>query len=121
MMIKLDEAMLTTQQALWVVFSRGKLVVQESSESIPVAYLPELPFLTSYISDIHQLPPLNETAQRDLPVFVVDLGAEHIDEPGWERVSLCFTWFRLASLELTWLQLASLVFTWLQLVSPGFV
>ena len=88
MMIKLDEAMLTTQQALWVVFSRGKLVVQESSESIPVAYLHELPFLTSYISDIHQLPPLNETAQRDLPVFVVDLGAEHIDEPGWERVSL---------------------------------
>ena len=48
----------------------------------------ELPFFTSYISDIHQLPPLNETAQRDLPVFVVDLGAEHIDEPGWERVSL---------------------------------
>ena len=88
MMIKLDEAMLTTQQALWVVFSRGKLVVQESSESIPVAYLHELPFLTSYISDIHQLPPLNETAQRDLPVFVVDIGAEYIEEPGWERVSL---------------------------------
>lgn len=88
MMIKLDEAKLTTQQALWVVFSRGKIVVQESSASIPVAYLSDIPFLASYVDDIHQLPPLNETAHRDVPVFVVDLGAEHIDEPGWERVSL---------------------------------
>ena len=88
MMIKLDEMKLTSQQAMWVVFSRGKIVIQESSESIPVAYLSEIPFLASYIDDIHQLPPLNETAQRDMPVFVVDLGAEHIEEPGWERVSL---------------------------------
>jgi len=88
MMIKLDEAKLTAQQAMWVVFSRGKIVVQESSESIPVAHLTDIPFLASYVDDIHQLPPLNETAERDMPVFVVDLGAEHIDEPGWERVSL---------------------------------
>ncbi len=88
MMIKLDEAKLAAQQALWVVFSRGKIVVQESSESIPVAYLSDIPFLASYIDEIHQLPPLNETAHRDLPVYVVDLGAEHVDEPGWERVSL---------------------------------
>mgnify|MGYP006234037607 FL=1 len=84
MMIKLDEAKLTAQQAMWVVFSRGKIVVQESSESIPVAHLTDIPFLASYVDDIHQLPPLNETAERDMPVFVVDLGAEHIDEPGWE-------------------------------------
>ena len=88
MMIKLDEAKLAAQQALWVVFSRGKIVVQESSESIPVAYLSDIPFLASYVDEIHQLPPLNETAHRDLPVYVVDLGAEHVDEPGWERVSL---------------------------------
>ncbi|RZP36208.1 MAG: NAD(+) diphosphatase [Alteromonas sp.] len=73
---------------MWVVFSRGKIVVQESSESIPVAYLSDIPFLASYVDEIHQLPPLNETAHRDLPVYVVDLGAEHVDEPGWERVSL---------------------------------
>ena len=59
MMIKLDEMKLTSQQAMWVVFSRGKIVIQESSESIPVAYLSEIPFLASYIDDIHQLPPLN--------------------------------------------------------------
>ena len=88
MMVKLDETILTTQQAMWVVFSREKLVIKESSASIPVAYLNEVSFLAPYINDIHQLPPLNETAQRDLPVFVVDLGAEHIEEPGWERVSL---------------------------------
>ena len=88
MMIKLDEAKLAAQQALWVVFSRGKIVVQESSESIPVAYLSDIPFLASYVDEIHQLPPLNETAHGDLPVYVVDLGAEHVDEPGWERVSL---------------------------------
>ena len=47
MMIKLDEMKLTSQQAMWVVFSRGKIVIQESSESIPVAYLSEIPFLAS--------------------------------------------------------------------------
>ncbi len=67
MMIKLDEAKLAAQQALWVVFSRGKIVVQESSESIPVAYLSDIPFLASYVDEIHQLPPLNETAHRDCP------------------------------------------------------
>ena len=49
MMIKLDEAKLAAQQALWVVFSRGKIVVQESSESIPVAYLSDIPFLYSSV------------------------------------------------------------------------
>ena len=88
MMMKLDEEKLITQQAMWVVFSRSKVLVHESSESIPVAYLSEIPFLASYVDEIHQLPPLNEFAQRDLPVFVVDLGAEYVDEPGWETVSL---------------------------------
>jgi len=54
MMIKLDEAKLAAQQALWVVFSRGKIVVQESSESIPVAYLSDIPFLASSKFDVQQ-------------------------------------------------------------------
>ena len=32
MMIKLDEAKLTAQQAMWVVFSRGKIVVQTNGQ-----------------------------------------------------------------------------------------
>lgn len=88
MMIKQEESSLKAKKAMWVVFSRGKIVVQESAQVLPLAFLEEIPFLLSYIDDIHQLPPLNESAQQSHPVFVVDLGSEHIDEPGWERISL---------------------------------
>ncbi|MCB4434917.1 NAD(+) diphosphatase [Alteromonas sp. McT4-15] len=88
MMIRQDESRLKTQKAMWVVFSRGKLVVDAKSQMLPVAHLTELPFLSSYIDDIHQLPPLNESAHQELPVFVVDMGAEHLEAAEWERVSL---------------------------------
>ena len=88
MMIRQDESRLKTQKAMWVVFSRGKLVVDAKSQMLPVAHLTELPFLSSYIDDIHQLPPLNESALQELPVFVVDMGAEHLEAAEWERVSL---------------------------------
>lgn len=88
MMIRQDENRLKTQKAMWVVFSRGKLVVDAKSQMLPVAHLTELPFLSSYIDDIHQLPPLNESALQELPVFVVDMGAEHLEAAEWERVSL---------------------------------
>lgn len=87
-MIKQTGAKLKASEAMWVVFSRGKLVIRESSLTLPVGYLDDLPFLASYTDDIHQLPPLNESAHRNNPVFVVDLGSEHIEEAGWERVSL---------------------------------
>lgn len=88
MMIRQDESRLKTQKAMWVVFSRGKLVVDAKSQMLPVAHLTELPFLSSYIDDIHRLPPLNESAHQELPVFVVDMGAEHLEAAEWERVSL---------------------------------
>lgn len=88
MMIRQEESRLKTQKAMWVVFSRGKLVVDAKSQMLPVAHLTELPFLSSYIDDIHQLPPLNESALQELPVFVVDMGAEHLEAAEWERVSL---------------------------------
>jgi NAD+ diphosphatase len=88
MMIRQEEVILKAQRAMWVVFSRGKLVVQEASQTLPIGHLEELPFLSSYADNIHQLPPLNESAHLSYPVFVVDLGSEHIDEPGWERISL---------------------------------
>lgn len=88
MMIRQDESRLKTQKAMWVVFSRGKLVVDAKSQMLPVAHLTELPFLSSYIDDIHQLPPLNESAHQELPVFVVDMGAEHLEAAEWERVAL---------------------------------
>lgn len=94
MMIKQSKANLDTQQAMWVIFSRGKLLIQTRVQTIPVAHFSDLPFLNSYIDDIHQLPPLNDSAHRDVPVFVVDLGSQHIEEDGWERVplrSLLFT------------------------------
>ena len=87
-MIKQTGAKLKASEAMWVVFSRGKLVIRENSLTIPVAYFDDLSFLASYTDDIHQLPPLNESAHRSTPVFVVDLGSEHIEEAGWERVSL---------------------------------
>jgi NAD+ diphosphatase len=63
-------------------------VVDAKSQMLPVAHLTELPFLSSYIDEIHQLPPLNESALQELPVFVVDMGAEHLEAAEWERVSL---------------------------------
>ena len=87
-MIKQTGAKLKASEAMWVVFSRGKLVIRENSLTIPVAYFDDLPFLASYTDDIHQLPPLNESAHSSTPVFVVDLGSEHIEEAGWQRVSL---------------------------------
>jgi len=88
MMVKQNKASLASQQAMWVIFSRGRLLVQVDVAAVPVARFSDLPFLRSYVDDVHQLPPLNESAHRDLPVFVVDLGAQHIEEEGWERVSL---------------------------------
>ncbi len=88
MMIKQNESTLKTHKAMWVVFSRGKLLIQAQSQRIPIAYFNEIPFLESYAEEVHQLPPLTENASQEPPVFVVDLGAEHIEQPGWERVPL---------------------------------
>lgn len=88
MMVKQSRASLEAQQAMWVIFSRGRMLVQVDVAAVPVARFSDLPFLHSYVDDVHRLPPLNESAHRDLPVFVVDLGAQHIEEEGWERVSL---------------------------------
>jgi len=88
MMINLSGTELSKQRAIWVIISRGKIVVRENDPALPVAHFEELSFLASYNEDVHELPPLNESAQTEAPIYVVDLGSEHIETAGWERVSL---------------------------------
>lgn len=88
MMIKLHEEKMETKRAIWVVFSRSKILVREQDKTVPIGLISDFPFLAAYSDSIHQLPPLNETAHKEMPVFVVDLGSQRFDEPGWERASL---------------------------------
>ncbi|WP_420934184.1 NAD(+) diphosphatase [Alteromonas sp. A081] len=88
MMINLSVTELSKRRAIWVIFSRGKIVVRENEPTLPEAHFDELSFLASYHEDVHELPPLNDTAETESPIYVVDVGSEHIESPGWERVSL---------------------------------
>ena len=88
MMINLSGTELNERRAIWVIFSRGKVVVRENDPILPEAHFEELSFLSSYHEDVHELPPLNDTAVTEAPIYVVDLGSEHIETAGWERVSL---------------------------------
>ncbi|WP_334032081.1 NAD(+) diphosphatase [Alteromonas sp. P256] len=88
MMINLSGTEISKRRALWVIFSRGKIVVRENNPILPEAHFEELSFLASYHEDVHELPPLNDAAVTEAPIYVVDVGSEHIESPGWERVSL---------------------------------
>ncbi|MEQ3638262.1 MAG: NAD(+) diphosphatase [Alteromonas sp.] len=88
MMINLSGTEISKRKAIWVIFSRGKIVVRENNPILPEAHFEELSFLASYHEDVHELPPLNDAAVTEAPIYVVDVGSEHIESPGWERVSL---------------------------------
>jgi NAD+ diphosphatase len=88
MMINLSGTEISKRRAIWVIFSRGKIVVRENDPTLPEAHFEELSFLASYHEDVHELPPLNDAAVTEAPIYVVDVGSEHIESPGWERVSL---------------------------------
>ena len=88
MMINLSGTEISKRKAIWVIFSRGKIVVRENNPILPEAHFEELSFLASYYEDVHELPPLNDAAVTEAPIYVVDVGSEHIESPGWERVSL---------------------------------
>ena len=88
MMINLSGTEISKRRAIWVIFSRGKIVVRENDPILPEAHFEELSFLASYHEDVHELPPLNDAAVTESPIYVVDVGSEHIESPGWERVSL---------------------------------
>ncbi|AUC89855.1 MAG: NAD(+) diphosphatase [Alteromonas sp.] len=88
MMINLSRSDINERKALWVIVSREKLVVRANDASLPNAHFEELSFLHSYAEDVHELPPLNGSAETEAPVYVVDLGSEFFEDPGWERVPL---------------------------------
>ncbi|WP_269518320.1 NAD(+) diphosphatase [Alteromonas sp. BMJM2] len=88
MMINLSGTEISKRRAIWVIFSREKIVVRENDPILPEAHFEELSFLASYHEDVHELPPLNDAAVTEAPIYVVDLGSEHIETAGWERVSL---------------------------------
>ncbi|GEA10039.1 hypothetical protein KUL49_04140 [Alteromonas sp. KUL49] len=88
MMIRKTRAQLENNSALWIIFSKGSVVVRENESSLPHADVSEMAFLSEYQDDIHELPPLSEAAENDETVFVVDLGGEVVESVGWTTLSL---------------------------------
>ncbi len=88
MMIRKTRAQIENNSALWIIFSKGSVVVRENESSLPNADVSEMTFLSEYQDDIHELPPLSESAENNEQVFVVDLGSEAVTSEGWTTLSL---------------------------------
>jgi len=88
MMIKRKDNQLDEKVGHWIIFSKGKIVIREGEASVPMAHVNEFTFLKEYRDDIHELPPLHDLVEQNEPVFVVDLGAEVVEDNAFESVSL---------------------------------
>lgn len=78
-----------SRQARWLIFSKGRLVVATGESAPPVATFDSFPFLQAYASDVHELPPLDDSpAQSSHPTYVVDMGSERIEEDDWQAITL---------------------------------
>ncbi|MDO6568540.1 NAD(+) diphosphatase [Alteromonas sp. 1_MG-2023] len=88
MMIKRSDSDIETEIGQWIIFSKGRIVIRKGEIKVPLAHINEFSFLENYRDEVHQLPPLHESAEQNEPVFVVDLGAETIEDDQWESVSL---------------------------------
>lgn len=88
-MIKpVSAAQLETRPGLWIVFSRDKLLVPESSDAPFMGTWPELELLAHYQNNIVELQPLSAHHDVSHPVYIIDLGAEHVQSAGWEFASM---------------------------------
>ncbi len=79
---------LASTQALWIIFSRDKLLVRKSADSLFQGTWSELSLLTHHQSSVFELPALSEHHDLSHPVFILDLGAEHVEDEQWEFTSL---------------------------------
>lgn len=88
MMTKKTEQDLIQASAIWIIFSKDKIVIEQNSLRLPEGLANDFPFLNTYRQNIYELPPLESNSSNEPPVYVVDMGAEYFEESGWERVSL---------------------------------
>lgn len=89
MMIKRSIQHLSAKTGHWVIVSNDRIIIRKGDNNIPSGSIGDFHFLTQYVDDIHELPPLSEpVAENTSPVYVVDLGAERVEAPEWEAVSL---------------------------------
>ncbi|OFC70150.1 NAD(+) diphosphatase [Alteromonas confluentis] len=88
-MIKpVPENRLATTQALWIIFSRDMLLVRKSEDALFQGYWNEISLLAHHQSSIVELPALSEHHDLAHPVFLLDLGAEHVEHELWEFTTM---------------------------------
>lgn len=82
-----DNRLMSTD-ALWVVFSRDKLLVPATGNALFSGSWRQLHFLHHYATSVVELPPLSPEHVLHQPVFLLDLGAEAPEHGEWELVSM---------------------------------
>ncbi|QJR81376.1 NAD(+) diphosphatase [Alteromonas pelagimontana] len=89
MMKNITPSQLAGAAGQWLIFAKDKVLVEAGTTSIPHKPWQELDFLHHYASEVRVLPPLVATTQgAALPVYLIDIGAENIEQPKWEAVPL---------------------------------
>ncbi|AYA62956.1 NAD(+) diphosphatase [Alteromonas sp. RKMC-009] len=88
-MIKaVSDRQLQSAQAHWLIFSRDKILVPKSTTSLYLGGWSALEFIAHHQASIVELPPLSEHHAVGAPVYIIDTGAEHIEQDNWELTSL---------------------------------
>ena len=88
-MIKdVSPAQLADTQAVWVIFSRDKLLVRKATDSLFQGRWQDVGFLEHHTSSVVELPPLTDEHALEHPVYLLDMGAESPDHEEWELVSM---------------------------------
>tara|TARA_B100002049_G_C16014552_1_gene347377 strand:- start:173 stop:1003 length:831 start_codon:yes stop_codon:yes gene_type:complete len=88
MLKRLKRETLANARGRWLIFSRDKLLVPDA-EALAYAdmHWEQLPFLHHYSDQVHRLPPLGH-GPEDIPVYIIDMGAEQVNADNWSAVSL---------------------------------
>lgn len=82
--VKFDRA--TQKTGYWLLFSGDRLLVHTDQQGVPRLDWQQLQFIHHYAESVCQLGAATDATHE--PWFVIDLGAEHIEQAGWESVSL---------------------------------
>lgn len=75
----------TAGEGLWLIVSRDQIVVPQGGATMPLLSWQSLPFVHHYKDQVRQLNAAD--LPLDVPLYVIDLGAEQVSESGWESIS----------------------------------
>ncbi|AXR08022.1 NAD(+) diphosphatase [Salinimonas sediminis] len=88
MMNKAGIDALHTYHGDWIVFANDRVLVSNSTGTLPQGGWQALPFLAHYADQVHVLPALDYGEGKQRSLAVLDVGAESIHADGWQWVSL---------------------------------